>query len=799
MLITIFVLLVVSGVFCGPAAADYTLIYNAQGLSDALNATISGNASYVDADGKVVLYKNITLPQSLILYTFGEELILTTTSDASHTISRGYSDQLFDIQGDSKFILEGSGENFIILDGNSSFYPDCGSPLIYGLLGTVELRNGSILQNNHATFGGGVLVVDCDLTISGGIIQDNAASLKGGGIHLERGMVHFTSGSISRNIAGNIGGGVDIQSGEVYVTSGSISDNFATSNGGGVNVESGIFSLSSGTISGNSAGNNGGGVFINDGNSDPVNVDLSGGTINQNSAALLGNDVYYSGIQQKVMSLSDDAHVNDMYILFGSINISHPFTRNGGIDHLFIESAEAGKIFAHLDYYSDPSDIFDFTAVRLNSTQDLAYRISQSDDDLYLLKNISALSIGYTQNLTYTGNEQVLSVNVYDAGYLLIDNGDYVISGTAGTSAGDYYFTIQGVGNYFGTSAHAWSIERAAPTVNDLNFSLDSVTYDGSVHSVSVTPNASVLGLGSLTVLYNSSPDAPVSAGDYITTVSINEGVNYTSADLVLGSFSIGKAAPTLDNLTFSLAPVMYDGSAHPVSVTPNASVLGLGSLTVLYNFSPEAPVSAGAYEISVQISEGVNYTSADLELGSFSIGKAAPSESDLTFSLDSVTYDGSVHSVSVTPNVSVLGLGSLTVLYNSSPDAPVSAGDYITAVSISEGVNYTSADLVLGSFVISPYIPPSDDDDDDEDYARPTQTSSANVVNASSTPSSTLTMDLISAPASTPAVKATLIPAPVSSESNESFPPIWVPVGIALGIFAVIGGSVLFVLILRV
>jgi len=152
-LITFLLLFLSVSLFCGPVTANCIQVLNAQGLSDVLNATDIGDASYVDADGKVVLYKNITLPQPIILYTFGEELILTTSSDASHTISRGDSEQLFDIQGSSRFILESSGEYFIILDGNSSFYPDCVSPLIYETAGTLELRTGSILQNNHAQYG----------------------------------------------------------------------------------------------------------------------------------------------------------------------------------------------------------------------------------------------------------------------------------------------------------------------------------------------------------------------------------------------------------------------------------------------------------------------------------------------------------------------------------------------------------------------------------------------------------------------------------------------------------------------
>ncbi|MCK9314134.1 MAG: MBG domain-containing protein [Methanocorpusculum sp.] len=742
-LITFLLLFLSVSLFCGPVTANCIQVMSAQGLSDVLNATGIGDASYVDADGKVVLYKNITLPLSIIISTFGEELVLTTTPDASHVIYRGDSDQLFQISDNSTFILEGSGENFIILDGNSSFYPDGASPLIYETAGTLELRTGSLLRNNHAQYGGGVLVAGSNLTISGGIIQDNVASSNGGGVYSSTAGNHiqFSSGSISGNIA-NDGGGVYLQAGELNVSSGSISGNTATNNGGGVYLQMGTLSLSSGTISRNTATNNGGGVYLQTGNfslssgtisensagmigggvyiditsSYPCTVNISGGTIDQNRADYVGNDVYYPGNNQKFLYLSGEAQVNDLYLRSGIINISQPFTETGGINHLFIGSARAGHTFAHLDYYSSPSDIFDLTAIQLNSTQESAWSINQSAADLYLLKNISALYINYRSNLPYTGNEQVLRVSLRDAGYLLTAGHDYIISGNTGTLIGDYYCTIQGIGNYSGTSAPAWSIERAAPTESDLNFSLASSTYDGS---------------------------------------------------------------------------------AHPVSVTPNDTVLGLGSLTVYYNNSSAAPVSAGDYPISVEIEEGANYTSANFDLGDFVIGKAAPTVNDLSYSLTSSTYDGSAHNVSVTAKDSVLGLGSMTVLYNNSSAAPVSAGDYAISVRIAEGVNYTSADVDLGTFVISPiYVPPSDDDDDDdEDYAYPTQTSSSTyIVNTSSTPTVTPTTNLNSSPASTPPVKATFIPTPAASESNASFPSIGIIGGIVLAILVVIGGGILFI-----
>jgi hypothetical protein len=660
------------------------------------------------------------------------------------------------------------------------------------------------------------------------------------------------------------------------LSSGTISRNTATNNGGGVYLQTGNFSLSSGTISENSAGMIGGGVYIDITSSYPCTVNISGGTIDQNRADYVGNDVYYPGNNQKFLYLSGEAQVNDLYLRSGIINISQPFTETGGINHLFIVSGRAGHTFAHLDYYSSPSDIFDLTAIQMNSTQESAWSINQSDADLYLLKNISALYINYRSNLPYTGNEQVLRVSLRDAGYLLTAGHDYIISGNTGTLIGDYYCTIQGIGNYSGTSAPAWSIERAAPTEsdlnfslasstydgsahpvnvtakdtvrglgsitvvyntsraspvsagdyaifvqigeganytsanfglgdfvigkaapteNDLNFSLDPVTYDGSAHPVSVTAKDSVLGLGSITVLYNNSPESPVSAGDYAISVQIVEGANYTSANFGLGDFVIGKAAPTENDLNFSLDPVTYDGSAHPVSVTPKDTVLGLGSVTVLYNNSPDSPVSAGDYIISVQIVEGANYTPANFGLGDFVIGKAAPSVTDLNFSLTSVTYDGSAHPVSVTAKDSVLGLGSITVVYNTSRESPVSAGDYAIIIQIGEGANYTPADLVLGTFVISPiYVPPSDDNDD-EDYAYPTQTSSSTyIVNTSSTPTVTPTTNLNSSPASTPPVKATFIPTPAASESNATFPSIGIIGGIVLAILVVIGGGILFI-----
>ncbi|MDR1437208.1 MAG: MBG domain-containing protein, partial [Candidatus Symbiothrix sp.] len=118
-----------------------------------------------------------------------------------------------------------------------------------------------------------------------------------------------------------------------------------------------------------------------------------------------------------------------------------------------------------------------------------------------------------------------------------------------------------------------------------------------------------------------------------------SEGENYAAATgLSLGDFIVTRAIPTAGDLQFTPGSALYDGTSQSVTVSPKPGITGIGTFTVKYNGETAAPVAAGTYAITVDVSEGENYVAATgLSLGDFIIEKPlkiAPAEDELAISL---------------------------------------------------------------------------------------------------------------------------------------------------------------------
>lgn len=162
---------------------------------------------------------------------------------------------------------------------------------------SVTMKDGAVIQNCQANYGGGVAVVsqNASFTMEGGEIRNCASNAEqytssttgrtygcgGGALYIEgRGKITVEGGEISGNTAENCGGAAYVSSGTLTVNNGTILDNTAEKYGGAVYIysTSGAFVFGEGTISGNTA-HSGGGVFLNAGI-----ADIYGGTITGNRA-----------------------------------------------------------------------------------------------------------------------------------------------------------------------------------------------------------------------------------------------------------------------------------------------------------------------------------------------------------------------------------------------------------------------------------------------------------------------------------------------------------------------------------
>ena len=97
--------------------------------------------------------------------------------------------------------------------------------------------------------------------------------------------------------------------------------------------------------------------------------------------------------------------------------------------------------------------------------------------------------------------------------------------------------------------------------------------------------------------------------------------VNYNTVEISL-TVTVRQNTPTAADLTVTgLTNAEYDGRTHPVTVTPKRD--GMGTVTVRYNGSPDAPKNAGSYAVTAELSGGSNYAAASIPLGTLKISPA--------------------------------------------------------------------------------------------------------------------------------------------------------------------------------
>lgn len=161
--------------------------------------------------------------------------------------------------------------------------------------------------------------------------------------------------------------------------------------------------------------------------------------------------------------------------------------------------------------------------------------------------------------LPYSGTEQTVNiVSVTLTGWApVITAADYEIadsSNKATDAADSITLTIRGIGNYTGTAATTWKIDRINPETADFDVTPAlpaALTYDGNRKTVTVTPKSDIRGMGAVKVYYEGifgitypkSETAPTDAGTYKVTASVADGTNYKAAELDLGTLTIGQAA----------------------------------------------------------------------------------------------------------------------------------------------------------------------------------------------------------------------------------------------------------------
>ena len=246
-------------------------------------------------------------------------------------------------------------------------------------------------------------------------------------------------------------------------------------------------------------------------------------------------------------------------------------------------------------------------------------------------KAVTADMIGAMADETYTGSPITPQPVVMDGNTILTSGTDFDFSYYENINAGAATLTITGQGNYTGTASRTFTINPKDIKGAAITLQADSLVYTGLMQEVQIT--SVILGQVELTANdYDivKGSNKRINADDSITLTIAGKG-NYTGTATT--TWEITKATPVLDN--FVVTPDLsteqtYDGNLKAVTVQTKDAI-GMGDVKVYYEGSTgtdytkseTAPVNAGTYQVTLEVSEGTNYNAAQLVVGTMKINKA--------------------------------------------------------------------------------------------------------------------------------------------------------------------------------
>jgi ELWxxDGT repeat protein len=207
--------------------------------------------------------------------------------------------------------------------------------------------------------------------------------------------------------------------------------------------------------------------------------------------------------------------------------------------------------------------------------------------------------------------------------------------------------------NYQGTASETLTIKKAQA---EINFSNKSRTYNGSPFAITTTTQPLNLPL---TIKYNGSSNAPASVGIYTCVAEITDA-NYegTASETLI----INKAQA---KISLSGETTTYNGSSKSISVTTEPLNL---PTTIKYNGSTTAPINAGIYTSTVEVTDA-NYEGTIS--GTLTIKKA---QAEAILADETVVFNGKPKTVTAVTKPTNL---PVVITYNGLSVVPVNAGVY--------------------------------------------------------------------------------------------------------------------------
>ena len=613
-------------------------------------------------------------------------------------------------------VKDGEGGKFIMnngkITGNISSQSNVGAG-IYMVTNATFIMNGGSIENNIAKGSGGAISTYSpddtemlNIEIHGGTIKNNYAGKSGGAIYLSNGSLILDeskskleiTGNTAKNYGGAIAGGSSTSQQQIILMEGGTiegnSANLTGSPGAGAIYYRGIFTMTGGKITKNKSGQAAVYMRMNSvlnmiGGSITENV----GTGNQEGAGIwtMGKDTINIGANANITGnymetpVANQTECN-IYLsssYFSGLNILKEGDEviTGLDEDIKVSSDWTGKVGVH----GGKKIATDLYQISLNGTEeDIAKVIPDSSDFITILKDEK---LYLYKHASHKWSTQV------DANKVSMScSGEYC----------DFHTPL-------------------TLTLNAKDMPYSGNKYDGATLTNTITEATGIKpgdiiykGRGNTT--HSSTTTAPVDAGTYTASVTINGKT--ASADFEITKKEI--------NPTLTLKDWIYGESASGVNLSGND---GNGKVTYAYKKKDaedstyknitEAELqnlSTGGYTLRATIAETTNYKAASATCN-FAVTKQPIKNASVT--MKGWTYG----SYKETENMPVLedgsnpGNGAVTYIYYTDKDCtkettaengasdngkvPMNAGTYYVKAIIAETDNYMSAEATT-SFTIA-------------------------------------------------------------------------------------------------
>jgi len=140
--------------------------------------------------------------------------------------------------------------------------------------------------------------------------------------------------------------------------------------------------------------------------------------------------------------------------------------------------------------------------------------------------------------------------------------------------------------------------DKMTPTASDLNYSIPTLTYNGTEQPITTSLKPNACGLEPPNILYNGTNEKPKNAGTYKVSASFAESPNYKAATIELGELTIAKA-----NVSFSISATIAD---KYYDATTTAEITDI-------SFAPTPPFYANDQLSASDYSVSANFENANV------------------------------------------------------------------------------------------------------------------------------------------------------------------------------------------